>query len=221
MESLAGNFLISTPQMPDPRFQEQVIYLCAHNDEGAMGLVVNNPNPEITLLDVFHGSHLAIPEGPLPPVYMGGPVEVDAIYVNAASCAPALLEAMRKSPLSVTQFPAREEERPAHVVIGSAADLKGCGMEDLWRAAGRVAGERLSCLVVTDGPEPVRLYDGADLTLVPPPERLALTDTIGAGDMFAGGFLHALLQGESPPQAALLACRLTEERLLERRQGAA
>ena len=58
MESLAGQFLISTPQMSDPRFQQQVIYLCAHNDEGAMGLVINNPNPEITLLDILHGSNL-------------------------------------------------------------------------------------------------------------------------------------------------------------------
>jgi putative transcriptional regulator len=81
MESLAGNFLISTPQMPDPRFQEQVIYLCAHNEEGAMGLVINNPNPEITLLDVLHGSSLNIPEGPLPPVHMGGPVEIDAGFI--------------------------------------------------------------------------------------------------------------------------------------------
>lgn len=81
MESLAGNFLISTPQMPDPRFQEQVIYLCVHNEEGAMGLVINNPNPEITLLDVLHGSNLNIPEGKLPPVYMGGPVEVEAGFI--------------------------------------------------------------------------------------------------------------------------------------------
>ncbi|MDD2464732.1 MAG: YqgE/AlgH family protein [Desulfobulbus sp.] len=81
MESLAGNFLISTLQMPDPRFQEQVIYLCAHNDDGAMGLVINNPNPEITLLDVLHGSNLVIPEGPAPPVYMGGPVELDAGFI--------------------------------------------------------------------------------------------------------------------------------------------
>lgn len=81
MESLAGHFLISTPQMPDPRFQEQVIYLCAHNDEGAMGVVINNPNPEITLLDVLHGSNLAIPEGSLPPVYMGGPVDMDAGFI--------------------------------------------------------------------------------------------------------------------------------------------
>ncbi|WP_319588879.1 YqgE/AlgH family protein [uncultured Desulfobulbus sp.] len=88
MESLTGHFLISTPQMPDPRFQEQVIYLCAHNEEGAMGLVINNPNPEITLLDVLHGSNLAIPEGPLPPVYMGGPVELDAGFILHSTEAP-------------------------------------------------------------------------------------------------------------------------------------
>jgi len=85
MESLNGHFLISTPQMPDPRFQEQVIYLCAHNEEGTMGLVINNPNHEITLLDVFHGANLPVPEGPLPPVYLGGPVEVDAGFILFAS----------------------------------------------------------------------------------------------------------------------------------------
>jgi len=81
MESLTGHFLISTPQMPDPRFQEQVIFICVHNEDGAMGLVVNNPNPEITLFDILHGSNLAIPEGFLPPVYMGGPVDVDAGFI--------------------------------------------------------------------------------------------------------------------------------------------
>jgi len=81
MQSLTGNFLISTPQMPDPRFQKQVIYMCAHNDEGAMGLVINNPNHEITLLEVFHGANLPIPEGPLPSVYIGGPVELDAGFI--------------------------------------------------------------------------------------------------------------------------------------------
>jgi len=81
MESLQGHFLISTRQMPDPRFQEQVIYLCVHNDEGAMGLVVNNPNHEITMLDVFHGASLPLPKGPLPPVYIGGPVGMDSGFI--------------------------------------------------------------------------------------------------------------------------------------------
>lgn len=81
MNSLSGNFLISTPQMPDPRFQEQVIYLCAHNEEGAMGLVINNPNEDITLREVLQGANLPVPEGELPPVYMGGPVEIDAGFI--------------------------------------------------------------------------------------------------------------------------------------------
>lgn len=81
MDNLTGHFLISTPQMPDPRFQEQVIYMCAHSDEGAMGLVINNPNDHITLLEVFHGANMPIPEGPLPPVYIGGPVELDAGFI--------------------------------------------------------------------------------------------------------------------------------------------
>lgn len=81
MESLSGNFLISTPQMPDPRFQEQVIFLCAHNDEGAMGLVINNPNRNITLRDVLEGAKMPVPEGELPPVYMGGPVELESGFI--------------------------------------------------------------------------------------------------------------------------------------------
>ena len=85
MESLQGHFLISTRQMPDPRFQEQVIYLCAHNDEGAMGLVVNNPSREISLLDVLHGAGLPVPESPLPAVYIGGPVGMDSGFILYAS----------------------------------------------------------------------------------------------------------------------------------------
>lgn len=85
MESLSGHFLISTPHMPDPRFQEQVIYLCAHNDEGAMGLVINNPNPEITLYDILQGSSMSVPEGDLPPVYIGGPVDLESGFILYSS----------------------------------------------------------------------------------------------------------------------------------------
>ena len=94
MESLAGQFLISTPQMPDPRFQEQVIYICAHNEAGAMGLAVNNPNPHLTMTDVFLGADLAVPEGPPAPVYIGGPVEMEAGFVlfRAEACAHYAME---------------------------------------------------------------------------------------------------------------------------------
>ncbi len=85
MENLSGHFLISTPQMPDPRFQEQVIYLCAHNDEGAMGLVINNPHREISMLEVLSCTNIPLPSTQLPPVYKGGPVEVDSGFILYSS----------------------------------------------------------------------------------------------------------------------------------------
>ena len=85
MEDLSGHFLISTPQMPDPRFQEQVIYICAHNGEGAMGLVINNPHREISMLEVLSSTGIPLPKVKLPPVYMGGPVEIDAGFILYSS----------------------------------------------------------------------------------------------------------------------------------------
>jgi len=78
MESLAGNFLIATSQMPDPRFQKQVVFLCGHSDdEGAMGLIINHPTPH-TLAEVLEGAKIPVPEIVLPPIYLGGPVEMEA-----------------------------------------------------------------------------------------------------------------------------------------------
>lgn len=79
--SLAGSFLISTPQMPDPRFEEHVIYICAHNEEGAMGVCVNRPNHIFSLAEILQGANLPIPETTLPPVYIGGPVELESAFI--------------------------------------------------------------------------------------------------------------------------------------------
>ncbi|HSR70738.1 MAG TPA: YqgE/AlgH family protein, partial [Kiloniellales bacterium] len=38
---LTGQLLVAMPAMADPRFARSVIYVCAHNAEGAMGLVIN------------------------------------------------------------------------------------------------------------------------------------------------------------------------------------
>jgi len=40
---LDGQFLIAMPGMQDERFSRAVIYVCAHSDEGAMGLIINQP----------------------------------------------------------------------------------------------------------------------------------------------------------------------------------
>lgn len=81
MDNLTDSFLISTPKMPDPRFAEQVIYICAHNQEGAMGVAINQPNPFFSLDEILRSANLPTPEGDLPPVYIGGPVEMESAFI--------------------------------------------------------------------------------------------------------------------------------------------
>lgn len=78
---LTGSFLLSTPQMPDPRFEEHLIYICAHSEEGTMGLAINRPNPAFCMEEVLKGAHLAIPEKELPPIHIGGPVELESAFI--------------------------------------------------------------------------------------------------------------------------------------------
>ncbi len=75
IDTLTGSFLISTPRMPDPRFSEQVLYICAHSHEGTMALVINQPNPFLTMDEILMGANLSVPGKKLPSVYSGGPVE--------------------------------------------------------------------------------------------------------------------------------------------------
>lgn len=74
--SLAGQLLIAMPQMQDHRFVRSVIFLCAHNEEGAMGLVVNKLIDSVTLPELL--DKLGIPSPRLSGrsrVHAGGPVE--------------------------------------------------------------------------------------------------------------------------------------------------
>jgi putative transcriptional regulator len=79
---LTGMMLVAMPSMPDPRFARSVIYLCAHSDEGAMGLVVNQVVSNVTLPHVI--GQLGI-EGSLDDedtqVHFGGPVETSRGFV--------------------------------------------------------------------------------------------------------------------------------------------
>ena len=43
LKNLANHFLIAMPSMEDPFFSRSLTYICEHNEEGAMGLVVNQP----------------------------------------------------------------------------------------------------------------------------------------------------------------------------------
>lgn len=50
---LDGHLLIAMPGMGDTRFERSVIFLCAHSNEGAMGLIVNKPAPDLSFADLL------------------------------------------------------------------------------------------------------------------------------------------------------------------------
>jgi putative transcriptional regulator len=50
---LDGHLLIAMPLMSDPRFARSVVYLCAHSEEGAMGLIINQRAPHISFPDLL------------------------------------------------------------------------------------------------------------------------------------------------------------------------
>lgn len=82
IDYLSGQLLVAMPGMPDPRFAKTVIYLCAHNAEGAMGLVVNRPMDSITFPDLLEQLEIETPD-PTDQIKIlsGGPVEAARGFV--------------------------------------------------------------------------------------------------------------------------------------------
>ncbi len=73
---LAGQLIIAMPGMRDPRFEKSVIYMCAHNEDGAMGLVVNRALESLTFPDMLEQLGIdPVGAGDKINVHFGGPVE--------------------------------------------------------------------------------------------------------------------------------------------------
>jgi putative transcriptional regulator len=80
--SLTGQVLIAMPNLPDPAFAHSVVYLCAHTDEGAMGLIVNRPLAKPSFADLLKQLDVS----PAPPsravaLCKGGPVDESRGFV--------------------------------------------------------------------------------------------------------------------------------------------
>lgn len=86
---LDGQMLIAMPSMGDERFARSVIYLCAHSEEGAMGIIVNKAMPDLRFpqllvqLDIIPaGEDIRLPaEANRMIVLRGGPVETGRGFV--------------------------------------------------------------------------------------------------------------------------------------------
>lgn len=86
---LEGHCLIAMPQMGDTRFEKTVVFLCAHSQDGAMGIIVNKPARNISFVDLLtqlnvveEDNIIRLPEAARRvPVHAGGPVETGRGFV--------------------------------------------------------------------------------------------------------------------------------------------
>lgn len=80
--NLTNHFLIAMPSMVDPHFARSLTYICEHNEQGALGVVVNRPI-DLTLKALLEQIDIPLRDalrGELP-IYFGGPVQIDRGFV--------------------------------------------------------------------------------------------------------------------------------------------
>jgi len=77
-ESLAGRLLLASPTLLDPNFQRTVVLIGVHNEDGAMGVVLNRPS-EVAVAEAVPALEAAV--GELEALYVGGPVQPSSIVV--------------------------------------------------------------------------------------------------------------------------------------------
>ncbi len=79
---IAGQLLVATPDMRDPRFGETVIYMVQHDAKGAMGLVINRPIAQGPIADLLKGlgAESEDAKGEII-IHYGGPVSPEAGFV--------------------------------------------------------------------------------------------------------------------------------------------
>ncbi len=60
--SLVGRFLVAAPSMPDGQFKKSVVFICKHDDDGALGIIVNNKVEDLPLGQVYKQLGIEVPE---------------------------------------------------------------------------------------------------------------------------------------------------------------
>jgi len=82
MESLKGKLLLASPTLSDPNFARTVVLVAEHDEDGAMGLVLNRPATTTVAESAPDLEELV--EDAEEPIYIGGPVQPSAVIVLAA-----------------------------------------------------------------------------------------------------------------------------------------
>jgi putative transcriptional regulator len=74
--TLVGRFLVAAPSMPDKNFQKSVVFICKHDEDGALGIIVNNQVEDLPLGQVYKQLGIEVsPAAAERAVLFGGPVD--------------------------------------------------------------------------------------------------------------------------------------------------
>jgi putative transcriptional regulator len=81
-ESFSGQFLVAMPALADPNFFQTVTCISEHNDQGALGIIVNRLHALLSADDIFSELKLDVAvDAEKIPVHIGGPVHMDEIFI--------------------------------------------------------------------------------------------------------------------------------------------
>ena len=73
MTNFSNHFLVSMPHMNDPFFEKSLIYICEHDDDGAMGIIINKTLPSQNVQEILTQTGLNKVK-PYPEIFIGGPI---------------------------------------------------------------------------------------------------------------------------------------------------
>lgn len=160
-------------------------FIKTRRDETKELLLVVTPDGERTILR---------PNRPL--FELGMPPEfksTDAIYINSsAQGINSWCKVAMKQCLVVAQLGKDERKRPCHILIASATDMLGRTHGDFWEYGQQIAGESLRYFIVTNGEHGATLYaEGKRKTVAA--IKSQVIDATGAGDAYAAGLIHGLV----------------------------
>ncbi len=163
--------------------------------ESTRSLVMLDPAGERTIVNLYRCRE------PHPPVRLRT-LPADAVYVRRGETDLAELLAERAAAALVVAHvpPLAEGCRPATVLVGSESDLPPGFLADPWGHARAIAGQPLRWVVVTHGAAGASAW-GSGVRLSVPARAVEVVDTTAAGDVFAAGLVHALVQGRPMEEA--------------------
>ena len=124
MESLRGKLLIASPVLDDPNFARTVVLITEHGEDGAMGIVLNRPSEAEVSAVIPDLMAIAGPE----PVFVGGPVQPEALVVLGEFSDPAKAAWIVVSDVGLVSAQAELEDLPEAIRRGRVyAGFSGWG----------------------------------------------------------------------------------------------